>query len=171
MPPESRTLTLALDDHTVALAAEALRGEADRRRRAGIALSAELTEKKRNEGADIRTASGQVVAVLAEAASLAAAADQLSDAWEAGKPAKRVPSKRAAKPVTVDQEPATPGPDAPDVDDELDELNELDLIDPESLPDGSTVTAHDDDPDVLAARAQLLGDGPPVAVAPAIPTT
>lgn len=170
---ESRTLTLSLDDHTVELAAEALRGEADRRRRAGVALSSELIEAKRG-GADIRTGAMQVVTVLAEADSLADAAERLAASWEEGKPPR---TRGRAKARTETSPPAAT--DASSGDDE--DLSDLDLDSDEELddgdevttaPDGSTQIAHVDDPDVAAAREALgLDQGAPAAVAPAAPAT
>lgn len=168
MPTESRTLTFALDEHTVALAAEALRGEADRRRRAGVKLSAELNAQKRDGTlvGDIRTGAVQVVGVLAEADSLTEAAELLTVAWDAGKPPRRSSRRRDASAV------ATPaGPDEPSAgdDDDVDD-GTLDLGEEARTEGDATVLDHGDDPDVAAARA-ALGGGEPAAVAPAAPPT
>lgn len=105
MPPASaRTLTLELDEHTAALASEALRGEADRRRRAAQTVSAELTEKKRADGTDIRGGAVQVVNTLAEADALLEAADQLTDAWAAAEAKKAARKPRAPKPSAGDDD-------------------------------------------------------------------
>lgn len=105
MPPASaRTLTLELDEHTAALASEALRGEADRRRRAAQTVSAELTEKKRTDGTDIRGGAVQVVNTLAEADALLEAADQLTDAWAAAEAKKAARKPRAPKPSAGDDD-------------------------------------------------------------------
>lgn len=122
MPTASaRTLTLSLDDHTVELAAEALRGEADRRRRTGIKLSGELAAARRDDGADIRTGALQVVNVLADADALGEAAEQIAAAWDAGKPPAKAKRRR---PSTSDATP--PAPPAVDDDDENEE-EDLDL--------------------------------------------
>lgn len=174
MPKASstRALKLDLDEHTALLSAEALRGEADRRRRAGIKLSGELADAKRG-GADIRTGAMQVVAVLAEADALSEAADQLATAWEVGKPKGR--GGRRAGPPADPSPPAAADPSGGDDDDELDEEEEPD---PPANPDdpapheegGATVLNHADDPDVAAALTALGLGGAPAAVAPAGPT-
>lgn len=166
---EPRILSLPLDEHTCGLAAEALRGEADRRRRAGIKLSGELADAKRG-GADIRTGAMQVVNVLAEADALAAAAEGLDAAWEAGKPAKRG-RRRSSAAASADPlpsaEPAAPSGGDDDDESEDDELDE-DTVRQEG---GATVLDHGTDPDVAAAVALLGGSAPPpAAVAPAAPT-
>jgi hypothetical protein len=186
MPPELRTLSLELDERTALLAAEALRGEADRRRRVAQKISAELAEAKRSDRADIRTGAMQVVETLADADALAAAAETLTAAWDAGRP--KGSRKKAPKPSTPAAGDASPGDD----DDELDDpaapptvnadgstvLEHNDEPDdpenPDDAPkvnaDGSTVLAHDDDPDVAAARAALAGEHPldPALVAPPV---
>lgn len=75
-----RSVTLELDERTALLAAEALAGEADRRRRAGVRLSGELAAEKA-AGADIRTKALSVVDVLGEADALEQAAEELTTAW------------------------------------------------------------------------------------------
>lgn len=75
-----RSVTLELDERTALLAAEALAGEADRRRRAGVRLSGELAAEKA-AGADIRTKALSVVDVLGEADALEQAAEELASAW------------------------------------------------------------------------------------------
>lgn len=166
MPTESRTLTLSFDERTATLAAEALRGEADRRRRAGLTVSAELSEAKIG-GADIRSGALQVVATLAEADRLASAAEALDAAWEVGKPAG--PAKRTRRGPTPPPTETSAGDD----DDETDALDDDTL---EKLaaaagvgPDGATVVEHTDDPDIAAAREALGLVGDPAAVAPAAP--
>jgi hypothetical protein len=163
MPPELRTLSLELDERTALLAAEALRGEADRRRRVAQKISAELAEAKRSDRADIRTGAMQVVETLADADALAAAAETLTAAWDAGRP--KGSRKKAPKPSTPAAGDASPGDD----DDEPDDPENPDDA-PKVNADGSTVLAHDDDPDVAAARAALAGEHPldPALVAPPV---
>lgn len=164
MPTAStRTLTLELDEHTAALAAEALRGDADRRRRAGQTFSAELMAKKRDDGIDIRSGALHVVNSLAEADALAAAADQLATAWEAADP-------------TVPRRPVPPRAGEEDDDDEPDGDLEQRIADAEALAanggdDGATVIEHGDDPDVEEARRILAGAGPVASAAPTLPTS
>lgn len=160
----TRTLTLELDERTALLAAEGLRGEADRRRRVAVKISAELAEAKRTEKADIRTGAMQVVETLADADALAAAAEALSTAWDTGRP--KGERKRRRTRAAGEPEPS-PGDDdnGGDDDDEHDEDDEAKATQRE---DGATVLEHDDDPDVAAARALLDpgSAGPPAAVAP-----
>lgn len=144
---DTRPITLELDEHAVVIAAEALRAEADRHRRTGVTLSAELMEKKR-AGTDVRSGGLQVMQVLADGDALADVADRLVDAWETAKPKTR----RRRPPATP---PTPPADDDPDPD-----------------PDATLAgLGPDDDPDVAAARAALDLDTIPEPVAPAGATT
>lgn len=78
-----RRVTLALDERTAILAAQALHDEADRRRRAGVKLSGELAVEK-EAGVDIRTKALTVVDVLGEADAIGEFAVSLLLEWATG---------------------------------------------------------------------------------------
>lgn len=144
--PDVRTLELDIDAHSLNLATEALRGEADRRRRAAMTVSAELADARR-AGNDVRTGALNVVDTLAEADALTQVAAQLADLWgdnETDEPAPRRRRSRAKAAGTPVVPPAEGGGEG---------------------EGDATVLDHTDDPDVAAARAELAAGGPPAEVA------
>lgn len=109
-PIEHRELIVTMDTTTKDLAAGALRGEADRRRRAGVKISGEL-DADRRAGVDVRSGALRVVEILAEADGLEVAATAIEAAWDEATPLPEPPA-----PAPAD----TPPGDPPDPDAQVD---------------------------------------------------
>lgn len=117
-PPERRTIDgLELDASIFDLAVGALRSEAERRRRAGVKISGELTSERRRTGGDVRAGALRVIEILAEADGLERAAADLTLAWDEAAGTARTPD-----PAELDLEASPPAAD--DADDP--EVTELD---------------------------------------------
>jgi hypothetical protein len=141
-------IELAAERRSFELAAEALRGEADRRRRAAVKFSGELeADLLSGRVKDIRTGALQVVKTLAEADALGAIAGQLDAALVDDDDGSPAPSPAAAGDGSEPEpgEPPIPDPSAdPDVARAREALglsSSLDEDDGAAIPEGGLLIA------------------------------
>lgn len=140
MEHERRTITLEVDADTLELLTEELAGAAGRRRVVAERAAGELERERREKAAagervDIRSGALRVVDQLAAADAFEGLRDALTEAWDA---------------AGADPDPAGAG------DAQLD----LEPGDDDEEPEGPA-----GDPDVVAAREQLLREAEAVAAA------